>query len=167
MRSRKRLGYYLLLNVIVSAITTWLVLTLWIRTNPLTDPAAGLTSGLPAGSNQDSSQTQPLAQAAGQLEISNIFGAGDLGSERIEIRNVGETKLLLAGWRLIDQQGTEFVFPDLFEIYQGGAVTVHTQSGVNSVYELFWGMDEPVWEVGEAATLFDQDGNPQAAYTVP
>ena len=167
MKSRQRLAYYLLLNVIVSAITTWLVLTFWIRTNPLTDPAAGLTSGLPAGSSQDTSQVQPLAQASGQLEISSIIGAGDLGTERIVIRNVSETQLSLMGWRLIDQQNHEFVFPDSFELYVGGAVTVHTQTGENSVFELFWGSDEPVWEVGEAASLLDLDGNPQASYIVP
>jgi len=44
MKSRKRLLYYLLLNVIISACTTFTVLAIWDRTRPFQDGESSATS---------------------------------------------------------------------------------------------------------------------------
>ncbi|MCH7662685.1 MAG: lamin tail domain-containing protein, partial [Chloroflexi bacterium] len=95
-----------------------------------------------------------------------IVGAGDLGSERIVIHHVGEIEISLEGWRLRDEDGNEYIFPNLTMVGQG-SVTLFSKVGTNTVVELYWGLEATVWETGEVATLLDPDGNPQATYIVP
>ena len=66
----------------------------------------------------------------------------------------------------VDAQGNTFLFPAL-TMFNGGAVTVFTQPGANTVVELYWGLDVPIWEEGEQASLLDPDGTVQATFTVP
>ena len=102
----------------------------------------------------------------GQLEISTIIGAGDIENERIMILHIGEEETSMAGWQIMDEDGNVFIFPVL-TIFRGGGVTVYTKAGVNTAAELYWGLSEVVWEVGEQAFLVDPNGNVQATYTVP
>jgi hypothetical protein len=105
-------------------------------------------------------------RVAGQLEISIVLGAGDLETERVVISHIGTLELSLDNWILLDTNGNEYIFPDL-TMYNGGAVALFTKGGNISSAELYWGLDQPIWEVGEVATLFDPAGNPQASYVVP
>ncbi len=52
-------------------------------------------------------------------------------------------------------------------MFSGGAVTVYTKSGNNTVVDLFWGLDTAVFSEGEQVLLLDADGNVEARYTVP
>ncbi|MDH5507065.1 MAG: lamin tail domain-containing protein [Anaerolineae bacterium] len=181
MENRQRLRNYILLNIVVSALTTWIVLTVWARANPglqieandlplnVTSAPGGSLPQIPATPKPGDDEVPPPlsgAQVAGQLEIASIVGAGDLESERVLIRHVGNIELDLTGWRLRDEQGNEFAFPRL-TMFPGGAVRVYTKVGTVTVVELYWNLAEPVWETGETATLLDPAGNPQATYTVP
>ena len=164
MDKRKRLLSFLILNVAVSAITMWIVMSIWFNVNPGSDSDV---SNIPAdGQGGDAAVIAGFAQGAGQLEITRIVGAGDVASERVEIHHVGESEISLAGWKLQDEDGNEYLFPNLTMVGQG-AVTLYTRTGGNTVVELYWGLEETVWETGEVATLVDPDGNPQATYTVP
>jgi hypothetical protein len=69
-------------------------------------------------------------------------------------------------WRLEDGDGNVFVFPDL-TLFKGGAVTIFSKTGVNTVVELYWGATETVWEVGETIALLDPQGEVRATYRVP
>ena len=100
------------------------------------------------------------------LQIESILGAGELETERVLIKHIGEREVSLVGWQLQDQDGHAFNFPAL-TMFQGGAVTVYTRAGTSTVVELYWGMDEPLWQPGEKAYLIDPDGQIQAVYTVP
>ena len=167
MKKRRRLFSFLLLNVVVSAVTMWLVLSIWFQSST-PDSVGGISldggSSNPSGDNTQTPSSP--AQASGQLEITRIVGAGDLESERIEIHHVGESEISLQGWRLRDEDGNEYLFPNLTMVGQG-SVTLFSKVGTNTVVELYWALEETVWETGEVATLLDPDGNPQAAYTVP
>jgi hypothetical protein len=178
VKGLKRLGIYLLINVIVSAATTLLVLMLWSRnqvpaaldpapTTPPTDVQQAVGQGGEALEVAEPTATLPVGEAvAGLLEITNVVGAGDLTTERIMIRHVGDQELSLAGWQLQDSDGHTYRFPAL-TMYKDGAVTVFTKEGPSSVVELYWGLGDPVWESGEIATLLDPAENVQASYTVP
>ena len=52
-------------------------------------------------------------------------------------------------------------------MFRGGAVTVYSKIGTSTVVELYWGQEEPVWQVGENAYLLDSEGTIRAMYTVP
>jgi hypothetical protein len=46
-------------------------------------------------------------------------------------------------------------------------VNVFTKEGSNTVSELYWGLDQPVWKSGEIATLRDPAGEVRATYLIP
>jgi hypothetical protein len=178
MRSWKRLFYFLLLNVVVSALTTWLVVSLMLNDfpqMPLSQPPGGGGDASNQNGGQPNDSGAPPADetggsdikfAIGQIEIDSVIGAGDLENERVLIRHVGDQAVSLAGWQLQDEDGHSYVLPAL-TMFTGGAVTVYSRTGTNTVVELYWGMDDPVWREGEKALLIDPNGDVQAVYTVP
>ena len=101
------------------------------------------------------------------VEIESIVGAGDLESERVVIRSVIANELSLAGWQLETQTGLAYAFPQVTLYTLGGAVNVFTKEGSNTVSELHWGLDQPVWKSGEIAILRDPAGEVRATYLIP
>jgi LysM repeat protein len=123
-------------------------------------------------------RSQPLGEgevlripvhAGGGVTIDSVIGAGDLDSERVMLKHTGEGELSLVGWRLEDEQGNIFIFPQFPQLilYRGGAVNIYTKTGSNTVVDLFWGLNNSVWESGETVTLKDPQGNIRATYSVP
>ena len=160
----KRIGFYLLLNILVSALTTWFVFTMVMRRTAVpAQPAAGNGATLQAEAAEDEEGAQ---QPLGQLQINSVIGAGDIDTERVHIRHVGTEEVSLDGWSLEDEQGNTFDFPAL-TMFTGGAVTVYSKTGNNTVMELYWGLDTAIFSEGELVMLLDPDGNVQARYTVP
>ena len=100
------------------------------------------------------------------VEIVSIVGAGTLNAEWVIVRNAGTESLSLAGWQLKDGNRNVFTFPNL-TLNTGGAVQIHTISGTNTVIDLYWSLNNPVWSSGEEAQLLDPSGNVRAVYTVP
>jgi LysM repeat protein len=153
-----------------------------MRFNGLTDPNAlsvGMLIYIPVTPEviptETPSSTRATLQITGSLSlgtqeahvvINSVIGAGDLASERVFLSRTGSGVLLLAGWKLKDENGNVFNFPYL-ELYQGGAVNVWTTSGSQTVVDLYWGLQYPVWKSGETATLVDAQGKVQATYKVP
>ncbi|MEW6716877.1 MAG: LysM peptidoglycan-binding domain-containing protein [Chloroflexota bacterium] len=239
MKSWKRLLFYLMLNVVVSACTMLVVLFLWNRTHPaqvvstplpltttlslsdtstpipptpepteslivyqvnsgdtlgsialefgvsveelmtlngLTDPhtlSAGQVLFVPvheegtASAEVHPTTEYPLVPQPLEVEIVAVVGVGDLDMERVLIKRVaGAGELSLENWRLQDENGNVYIFPRLI-LYKDGAVTVYSKSGVDTVVELYWGRDEPVWQSGELVTLSDGQMNLQAAFLAP
>ncbi|MEN8243178.1 MAG: lamin tail domain-containing protein [Chloroflexota bacterium] len=176
MQTRKRVLYFVLLNIFVSALTTFIVVSVLNRNLTPTTP-----SDLTADSAQDgdlepaddhtapdqpADSGDPVDVAIGQLEIDTVIGAGDLLSERVLVRHIGDEEVSLVGWQLQDEDGHVFSFPAL-TMFSGGAVTVYSQSGTNTVVEMYWGQTEAVWSVGEKAYLVDPNGDVQAVFEVP
>jgi hypothetical protein len=52
-------------------------------------------------------------------------------------------------------------------LFEGGAVSLHTASGEDSVIDLYWSQAAVVWASGKTALLSDPDGNLHARFTVP
>ncbi|MBX3048660.1 MAG: lamin tail domain-containing protein [Anaerolineales bacterium] len=153
----KRLLFYLAINIVVSALTTLLVLTLWSR---LAFAGAPQIGGSLSGAG---SATSP---ALSGVSINAVLGAGSAADERVVLVHTGQQDVSLASWRLRDENGNEYRFPALV-LHPGAQVSVHTTSGTDSVSALFWGRTAPVWRSGELARLLDASGGEQAVYTVP
>ncbi len=236
----KRLSVYLFINIVVSALTTIVVLTVWDRshraeydrlaseaalpsavitepTETVSQPAVmptiplqphqvrtgetlsdialeygmsvdeileinGLTDADSLGAGQliyvpattetttSALQTPESTQAEsadrGQIEIVSIIGAGDLGTERLMLRDVGGGKHVLSGWQLTDEDGHIYTFPQA-TLYENGQIVVNTKAGVDNPLELFWGLGEAVWVSGEIATLYDSNGQVRGTFQVP
>lgn len=162
---RRRLLFYLLLNVFVSACVTSAIL-FWYDRNYRSVSVSGVQPVAP-------SANQPVAAAATlnpqidiPVEIVSVIGAGTLSAEWVVVSYKGEDQINLANWELRDEDRNVFVFPQLI-LHTNGAVQVHTASGTNTVIDLYWSASNPVWESGEEAQLYDPSGNVRAKYKVP
>lgn len=163
---RRRLLSYLLLNVVVSVCVTSGIL-FWYDRNYR---SFSQSAAPPVAPFSNASAAAPQAtldpQADVPVEIVSVIGAGTLSAEWVVVRYTGEDQLNLANWELRDEDRNVFVFPQLI-LHPNGAVQVHTASGTNTVIDLYWGEDDPVWQSGEEAKLFDASGIERAKYKVP
>ena len=100
------------------------------------------------------------------IEIGQVLSAGDLDNEAVSIVNTGSRPIALLGWRLSDSQGHTYTFGQVTLFGEGAAIMLHTGKGQDGPGDLYWGFDEPVWEVGETVSLVDAEGTGRAVITV-
>jgi hypothetical protein len=163
---RRKLILYLLLNVFVSACVTGGIL-FWYDRNYRSTSLSSVQPALPSGSQSSAPAASSFDPSVDiPVEIVSIVGAGTLDAEWVVVRNAGTEPINLAGWQLRDARRNVFIFPNL-TLNPNGAVQIHTISGTNTVIDLYWGLNNPVWESGEEAQLVDPAGNVRAVYTVP
>jgi LysM repeat protein len=84
--------------------------------------------------------------------------------ETVIIQNIGP-RVNLKGWSLVDLQGNLYAFPD-FVFESNSVVRVHTESGLDTATDLYWGREKPMWDANDTATLKDRTGNVMDRYTV-
>jgi hypothetical protein len=178
MKNRPRIIIYILLNIIISAGTILFVMWLWDRSQPepapldenlarLTDET-GTSLSTPSGS-ENLDGTGPSSESNVEeynIEIESIVGPGDLEIEYVEISNESQGSVDMTGWRLIDEDGQIYTFPTII-LNQGGDIKVLSQRGMDTVIELYWQSDSPIWESGETARLLDESGNIISTYSIP
>lgn len=175
MKSWKSLVPFIILNIIISAATTMTVLWWWNHTKQAEVPSVGSTldttiaeiSELQAAAihpQDDIPTPPPLDQPI--IEIQNVFGAGDVQTEVVLLSRLGDGDLWLTGWQLLDEEDHVYAFPKLL-LNRDGAVQLYTRPGPDTVIELFWGLQEPIWHTGETVTLQDSQGNLRASYQIP
>lgn len=163
---RRRLFFYLLLNIFVSACVTGAIL-FWYDRNYRASLAPVAVSVAPSRSGTAAAPAETISpQTDIPVEIVSVVGAGTLTVESAVIRYNGDGQLNLAGWQLKDEDGNTFTFPQL-TLYTNGAVQVHTATGTDTVIDLYWGLAQSVWGSGENANLYDAQGNLRAVYRVP
>ena len=159
---RRKLAYYLLLNVFVSACVTSGILFWYDRNYRAVNQPSVQQSA--SGDSAPVPTLNPQTDIA--VKISSVVGAGSQDAEIVVVKFEGEGQLDLASWQLKDEDGNTFKFPQL-TLYPNGAVQVHTVTGTDTVIDLYWGIGDAVWSSGENARLFDAQGNLRAVYRVP
>jgi hypothetical protein len=161
----KRWIPFLIVNIIVSALTTLLVLTLWNKFNT----GNAIEVDTPTTMNQPSQVEQteiilpPLDVPV--INIANVFAAGDLSNELMVVERIGEGALNLVGWQIIDQDNNTFTFPAI-ELVKG-QISIYTRSGTDTVNTLFWGSETPIWSTGETVKILDSAGQVRAEFEIP
>jgi len=172
MNKRRTLWPYILLNILISAATTLLVLWLWDRAHtpiptPQTTPIpATITSQIsqPSATAVQTPALPPLNQPV--IQVKNVFGQGDLQTEVVVLKRLGEGELWLTGWKLQNEKGETFVFPDL-QMHKDAEIQIYSRTGVNSALALYWNRTAPAWNTGDLVTLLDYQGNIRASYRIP
>lgn len=102
-----------------------------------------------SGGDDGGSQTSDSA-----LEIAEIHedAAGDeydnLNDEYITFRNTGDAALDLGGWTIEDDADHDYTVPTGFTLEAGEEVTLYTGEGEDTDTDLYWGLDNPVWNNG-------------------
>lgn len=160
---RRKLTYYLLLNVFVSACVTMAILYWYDR-----NYRSVALPQVPAAA-QPSGSSPPVAAASipeGTVQIVSVIGAGNLEAEAVVIRYTGAGELDLTGWHLKDTDGQTFTFPP-FKLFKDGAVQVHSAGGTNTAIDLFWGQRLAAWHSGQSVLLTTPEGDVQDSYPVP
>lgn len=160
MRVRSRIVPYILLNILISALTTLLVLWIWDLTHKSEIPAI---EQLPIAASSAAMATLPPSDQS-LIEIENVFGVGIADSEVVRLVRVQPGDLWLTGWKLEDEDGNTFVFPQIN--FVKGNIDVFTRVGNNSPTALYWKLDRPVWRIGETLSLRDPEGVLRAKYLI-
>lgn len=79
----------------------------------------------------------------------------DLAGEHLLLRNQGSAPVEMTNWVLKDRAGHCLLFPR-FVFQPGTEVRVWTKRGDNSLTDLYWGHEAPLWNnTGDAAYLYD------------
>jgi hypothetical protein len=110
--------------------------------------------------------TLALPEGQASISIGEVIGAGILAEEAVTIVNSGSRPQALLGWSLSDQEGHVYTFGQVTLFGDGSAIVIHTDSGSDSVGDLYWQLEEPIWESGDAVTLQDEAGATQATFLV-
>lgn len=166
---RKNWLPFIILNIIISAVTTLIVLMIWNRAHPPQE----LVIQVPVENGvRVQGQSTPVLNPATLppleeevMDIRTVIAPGDAQNEFVILDRLGEGALTLTGWYLQNQNGQQFVFPE-FQILQG-SVEVYSRAGSNTVNKLFWGTTESMWQSGESVRLFDFAGQERAVYQIP
>jgi LysM repeat protein len=127
------------------------------------------TPGTPVAATQTptagaASTDTPAVAEAPSVAIVGVSGVGTLAEEAVQLINSGGVAAM-AGWTIDDGHGTIYLFPEF--ILHRGAVSVNTRAGVDTVIDLFWGLDHPLWSPGTTITLRDAAGAVQSTFTIP
>jgi len=162
---RRRLIFYLLLNVFISACVTGAIL-FWYDRNYRSVSVSAVQPAVPLVNQPVAAQGTLNPQVDIPVEIISVIGAGTLNAESVMVRYKGNDPINMANWELRDGDRNIFVFPQL-TLRTNGAVQIHTVSGTNTVIDLYWGESDSIWESGEEAQLYDPSGNMRAKYKVP
>jgi len=168
----KRSLPFILLNILVSATTTLLVIFIWDSTHKVTPitPEGSTPAAITEVTPANLAACDPSIPEEGDepVVIQNVLGAGDITREVIELRRTGTTTLCLNGWSLRDSSNNEYDFPRYYQLYSNGVVfRLYTRSGTDTALELYWGLGYPIWSSGEELSLRDPDGHIQATFIVP
>jgi hypothetical protein len=125
----KRILPYLLLNVLVSAVTTFAILWWWQQKHPVqptivvlptADAAAAVTpEALKPTSAVTAAALEVPEKGKKVVEIQNVFGAEDLKTEVVRIKYLGGNELPLTGWTLSGGSGAIIRFQNLHSIRMG------------------------------------------------
>ena len=163
---------YLIINIVVSALTVVGVLWLWEKYFP--SPCDITNVPIPSvqvnkdeqGSIQAVEVTQPPNYDQAKIAINGVFGIGQYELERIFIINQAESSVNLENWSISGNQNDVYTFPGLI-LNQEGAANINSRIGNDTVIELFWGSSQAIWESGDTVTLIDPNGNVHATYQIP
>ncbi|MCS7010778.1 MAG: lamin tail domain-containing protein [Anaerolineales bacterium] len=142
----RRLVLYLLLNSLLSAAVAGMMLFLYDRfVRPDCPSNAGVGTS---------------------VAIIGVAGIGNLDTEVLTLRNLGDESVTLTGWTLRTTQNDLYTFPSL-TLYPGGSVNLHTASGEDTITDLYWNLTRPAWRSGDQVVLYDTQGLARAFYRIP
>jgi len=93
------------------------------------------------------------------VKIARVLNIGDITREAVEILNEG-SPVDLKDWTLSNNKGQEYNFP-AFRLFTGGGVIVYSGVGQDTPINLYWGLTDSLWGIGDTITLRDSEDNLQ------
>jgi len=108
--------------------------------------------------------TLPPTATNAQVEIAEVAGAGQINSESVVIRNVGNN-INMKGWTLSDADGNTYTFAERI-LFSNGLVSIFSRVGQDTAIALFWNRTSAVFAPGDVVTLRDANGVVQSTYRI-
>jgi hypothetical protein len=93
----------------------------------------------------------PTAQAEANVRISTIVYPGQRTREAVVIVNEGD-QADMTGWTLSNPRGSTYTFGSVL-LFKDSFINLHTSTGVDVPTDLFWNLEDAVWQSGDVATL--------------
>lgn len=143
-----------------------LVLVIWNKTHPV--PNVLLSANKPSQNSillTTPTYSLPSLETP-VIEIQAVIVPGDLESERVLIRSISSSAILLTGWKVENGKGLEYTFPSL-TLYPGGVIALYSKTGENTAIDVFWGLSQAAWKSGAVVTVTDSAGGKRVEYTIP
>jgi hypothetical protein len=174
MNQAKKLLFYILINIVVSAVTILVVLFLWENTRLKT-----ALFGLPTIQEETAiGETSPdvvEVQSNLLIEIGEVGGVGNLATEYIRLVRPaaeGDETISLKDWRIKDEDNHNYAILEKsglagLDLHSSGAVNIYSKEGESNPIELYLGLKDPIWEPGETVTLIDPQGEVHHTYLIP
>jgi LysM repeat protein len=136
-------------------------------------PVGGLPEATPLPAPTETSSapptpipTLPVIEGEAVVGIAEVIGVGVLTEEAVSIVNSGSRPIALLGWQLLTADGRAYTFGQITLFGDGAAVLVHTEAGQDGPSDLFWGLEQPIWQPGSTVTLVDAEGTVQSQYVI-
>ncbi len=111
--------------------------------------------------------TEPPSEGEAIVEITEVIGVGSLADEAVTIINSGNRSVALVDWELSDSDGIVYTFGQVTLFGEGASILLHTETGQDTATDLYWGLEQPVWESGETVTLTDSEGTVRVTFIIP
>ena len=93
--------------------------------------------------------------------------AANLNDEYFTLRNTGNESIDLSGWRIENDIGETFTFPEGVGLAPGASMTIHSGEGANSSAHLYLHAPSPIWaDDSDFAILRDSDDHIVAYYAI-
>lgn len=101
------------------------------------------------------------------VEIVTVEGLGILPEEAILVVNNGNQAISLEGWTLRDTEGHVYTFGQVTLFGEGAGIRVHTETGDDQATDLYWGLEQAIWEPEETVILRDTNGAILSQFLIP
>ena len=174
MNQAKKLLIYILINIVVSAITIIAVLYLWENTRLKNVLFAGPDQ--PAASSAAETSPDVVDEASDLLvQIGEVGGVGNLATEYVRLvrpANEAVETISLKDWKIKDENNHNYSILEQsglasLDLHSQGAVNIYSKDGDSNPIELFLGLSDPIWQPGETVTLIDPQGEIHDTYLIP
>ena len=178
MKFLKKTLPFILINILISALTVLAVLFIWdrVQQNKLSLQTPNLPTepiqNTPSSPDETIKQTPIIAPLASDFDnvdvsIELISGFGDLNLEYLIIKNKGATKFSLQDWSLQASKQKSIPIESDIMLNPGGSLKIYSKEGTDSALTLYLNSQEAFWKSGITVTLRDPNQVERARYEIP
>lgn len=104
--------------------------------------------------------TPTVASETGIRVVEINADVENITDEYVVLKNTGDAPLDLSGWRVKDEDGHVYTFPDGYTLGIDETVTLHSAKGTQTKSDRYWWADSQVWGGnGDTISIFDDRGH--------
>ncbi|WP_292388043.1 MBL fold metallo-hydrolase [Methanosarcina sp. UBA5] len=112
-------------------------------------------NGTYTSTDSTNEESETPSSAKSTVYVSDL----NLQDEWVQISNTGSSPVSLNGWKIEDEGNKHAYTFQSYTLNAGTTVTVFIGKGTNSATELYWQLDDPIWNNdGDTACLYDDSG---------